>query len=47
MKKMFVRYCVFGLLIGACAVVAACGNTAEGFGRDVEKAGQSIQQSVN
>lgn len=27
--------------------LAACQNTATGFGRDMEKAGQSIQKTVN
>lgn len=31
-----------GLLL---ATLAACSNTAQGFGRDMEKAGQSIQST--
>lgn len=34
------------LLIVALAPLAGCGNTAEGFGRDLERAGQSIQKRV-
>lgn len=33
------------LLLAASLSLAACSNTAEGVGRDVEKAGQKIQQT--
>ena len=39
MKKMLAVLALFIL----CSPLAAC-NTADGFGRDLEKAGQSIQK---
>lgn len=35
---------VTGLLLAAGAALSAC-NTAEGFGRDVQKAGEKIQET--
>ncbi|MCD8563101.1 MAG: entericidin A/B family lipoprotein [Alphaproteobacteria bacterium] len=33
------------LLIGASLNLAACSNTAQGFGKDMEKAGEKIQKT--
>jgi len=34
-------------LLLACAAAAGCRNTASGFGKDVENAGEKIQEKVN
>lgn len=34
------------LFLAVAAPLAGCGNTAEGFGRDLERAGQNIQKKV-
>jgi len=36
---------ILAFLIVVCAPLTGC-NTAEGFGKDLEKAGQSIQKTV-
>lgn len=41
MKKIF----IFALLVVFAAPLGAC-NTAEGFGKDLENAGKSIQRGV-
>ncbi len=43
--RSFLKMAVVALLMLAMGGLSAC-NTAEGFGRDMEKAGQSIQKSV-
>lgn len=45
MLKNFLRLSFLGFVVVAGLSLSAC-NTAEGFGRDMEKAGQSIQKSV-
>lgn len=35
------------LLIGISLFLGACSNTFDGFGRDMERAGQSIQKTVD
>lgn len=42
MKKIV----TLALLLAFAAPLAACSNTADGFGRDLEKAGQNIQKRV-
>ncbi|MBN8249652.1 MAG: entericidin A/B family lipoprotein [Verrucomicrobia bacterium] len=34
-------------LLAAAAAMAGCRNTAAGFGKDVENAGEKIQEKVN
>ncbi|MBX3730956.1 MAG: entericidin A/B family lipoprotein [Verrucomicrobiae bacterium] len=38
--------CLFGLLLVGMAT-AGCRNTASGFGKDVENAGEKIQEKVD
>ena len=40
---------LFALLLTVCAIAFAtgCKSTAEGFGKDVEKAGEKIQEKVD
>lgn len=33
------------MILAVCLTLGACSNTAEGIGRDVEKAGQKIQKT--
>jgi entericidin A len=40
------RILALALLIAFTAPLAGCGNTADGFGRDLERAGQNIQKKV-
>lgn len=42
MTRKFASMLVCGLLLVA---LTACTNTAKGFGRDMEKAGQNIQKT--
>ena len=35
------------LILSATLVLAACQNTVEGFGRDMQKSGQAIQKAAN
>lgn len=39
------RYYIVALLSLAALSLSACSNTAQGFGRDMEKAGQKIQKT--
>jgi predicted small secreted protein len=40
------RILTLALIIAFAAPLAGCQNTADGFGRDLEKAGQNIQKKV-
>jgi entericidin A len=42
MKKIL----TLALILAFAAPLAACNNTADGFGKDLEKAGQNIQKKV-
>ncbi|HBR68288.1 MAG TPA: entericidin EcnAB [Rhodospirillaceae bacterium] len=43
--RSFLKVAAMATLMLVMGSLSAC-NTAEGFGRDMEKAGQSIQKSV-
>ncbi len=43
MNKIVMTLGLFAVL----ATVSACTNTVDGAGRDIEKAGQNLQRSVN
>lgn len=38
------KYAFLTLMVGLALGLAACGNTVNGMGRDIEKAGQSMQR---
>ena len=43
MKLKIIKLCVF---LSLATSLSSCGNTADGFGRDLERAGQTIQKKV-
>jgi predicted small secreted protein len=46
LKKIFVRLSVMLLLTGVLGTLGGC-NTMAGAGKDVERAGQAIEQGAN
>ncbi len=46
MKQKIFTFGFLGILFIATSGLSAC-NTAEGFGQDVEKAGQKIQDAID
>ncbi len=46
MKQKIFTFGFLGILLIAMSGLSAC-NTAEGFGQDVEKAGQKIQDAID
>lgn len=42
-KKIVMTLALFAVLVG----FSGCTNTVDGAGRDIEKAGENIQRSVN
>lgn len=42
-KKIVMMLSLFAVLAG----VSACANTVDGAGKDIERAGENIQRSVN
>lgn len=43
---MKTKYFILSLLVFATTGLSACENTFHGAGRDIEKAGESVQQAV-
>lgn len=46
MTRHIFTFCVLAALAASALALAAC-ETAQGFGRDMENAGRSIQRGVN